>query len=138
MHLLSLIIFRDALPVFLIRPSKTGTMAFPFGQSFCLAQFAFLATCGGNNSMKCLLFLATSCLIALSARGECPLSFNAPASFLANIFPNSVAIGDLNHDGIPDLAVARDGGTISVFRGNGNGTFSANGNPTVGASAYAV
>jgi uncharacterized protein (DUF2141 family) len=45
----------------------------------------------------------------------------------------SVAIGDLNGDGKLDLAVANygdpvsgsPGGTISVFLGNGNGTFSA-------------
>jgi hypothetical protein len=39
--------------------------------------------------------------------------------------PSSVAIGDVNNDGIPDLAVANDNNfsTVSVFLGVGNGTF---------------
>jgi hypothetical protein len=40
--------------------------------------------------------------------------------------PNSVAIGDLDGDGIPDLAVANTPGfvgSISILRGNGDGTF---------------
>jgi uncharacterized protein (TIGR03437 family) len=38
--------------------------------------------------------------------------------------PRAVATGDFNRDGIPDLAVANfDEATVSVFLGNGNGTF---------------
>jgi hypothetical protein len=38
--------------------------------------------------------------------------------------PTSVAVGDFNGDGIPDLAVANQGsGTVSILLGNGNGTF---------------
>ncbi len=47
-------------------------------------------------------------------------------SYDAGTKPNSVAIGDLNGDGIPDLAAANSGGsTVSVLLGNGNGTFGA-------------
>ncbi len=38
--------------------------------------------------------------------------------------PTSVAIGDVNGDGKPDLVVANSGSnTVSVLLGNGNGTF---------------
>ena len=37
--------------------------------------------------------------------------------------PSFIAIGDFNKDGILDLAVSDLGGTVSVFLGNGNGTF---------------
>ena len=46
------------------------------------------------------------------------------------IFPGAIAVGDLNHDGIPDLVVANNGaepgppfGNIAVLFGKGDGTF---------------
>ncbi|MBP6820062.1 MAG: putative Ig domain-containing protein [Acidobacteria bacterium] len=49
----------------------------------------------------------------------------APGSpYPVGIAPMAVAAGDLNLDGILDLAVANEtGGTTSIFLGNGNGTF---------------
>lgn len=40
----------------------------------------------------------------------------------------NVAIGDFNHDGNPDLAVSSTYNQVSIFLGNGDGTFSA---PTI-------
>src|ERR1700683_5038363 len=37
--------------------------------------------------------------------------------------PTSVVAADLNSDGKPDLVVSNDGNAISVFLGNGDGTF---------------
>lgn len=49
-------------------------------------------------------------------------TFAAPALYLTGVFPSSVAVGDLNGDRIPDLAVANvHGNSISIFRGNSSG-----------------
>ncbi len=57
-------------------------------------------------------------------------SFQPPVTYAAGIIPRFLVEGDFNGDGIPDLAVANlgittagTGSSISVFRGNGDGTF---------------
>jgi hypothetical protein len=53
-------------------------------------------------------------------------TFQAQRTFAAGIFPLSVAVGDLNGDGKPDLAVANfRGNSVGVLFGNGDGTFQA-------------
>jgi hypothetical protein len=39
--------------------------------------------------------------------------------------PNSIAVGDVNGDGILDLATANSSGSVSVLRGIAGGTFGA-------------
>ncbi len=55
-------------------------------------------------------------------------TFQAAGSFPAGIGPISLAVGDFNGDGVPDLAVAdrgyqTPGNTVSILLGNGDGTF---------------
>src|SRR5207253_1600962 len=53
-----------------------------------------------------------------------PASFGTATNFTAGAFPESVAVGDFNGDGKPDLAVANESGnTVSIFLGTGPGTF---------------
>src|SRR5216117_1455056 len=53
-------------------------------------------------------------------------SFHAARTFAVGIAPWSVAVGDFNGDGKPDLVVANNGSaTVSVLLGNGDGTFQA-------------
>ena len=70
-------------------------------------------------------------------------TFAAPAGsspFLAGYGPNSIAIGDFNGDGIPDLAMANYAG-VSAILGTGSGTFitdQASPFPAVGSPASIV
>src|ERR1043166_8210804 len=52
------------------------------------------------------------------------ITFSKVVNIKAGAAPRSVALGDFNRDGKPDVAVANSSSkTVSVLRGNGNGTF---------------
>src|SRR3989442_12860657 len=66
------------------------------------------------------------------------VSFTPAATFGVGTHPQSVAVGDFNGDGKPDLAVANAGSdTVSVLLGNGDGTFQA-ARTLAGSAAAAV
>jgi hypothetical protein len=53
-------------------------------------------------------------------------SFGTPKAFPVGLTPVSIDRGDFNEDGKPDLAVANNvSGSISILKGNGDGTFTA-------------
>ena len=65
--------------------------------------------------------------------------FVAPLAFDAGTVPYSVAVGDFNGDGIPDLAVANySSNDVSVLLGNGDGSFQGPRNFAAGISPRSV
>ena len=66
--------------------------------------------------------------------------FGAATNLAVGSNPRSVAIGDLNRDGKPDLAVADVTNSVSVLLGTGTGTFGAATNfpVVVGSSPFSV
>ncbi len=66
-------------------------------------------------------------------------TFAAAATYTVGRLPYQVAIGDVNGDGYPDLAVTNYGGnTVSILYGSKTGTFTAGPTLTTGSEPYGV
>jgi len=74
--------------------------------------------------------------VPLTVQAIAASTFLPAVAYSANGPGISVTIGDFNGDGIPDFAVGNGG--ISVFLGNGDGTFHAPVNSAAGASPIAL
>jgi len=76
-----------------------------------------------RTALVCAGLAVCSVLIAESALAQ-GVSFEDARNFQAGVEPHSVAVGDFNGDGVPDLAVAnQQSDNVLVFLGNGDGTF---------------
>ena len=78
-------------------------------------------------------------LEALEDRTLLSVNFNPAVNYGAGSAPRSVAVGDFNGDGRPDLVTANhSSNTVSVLLGNGNGTFPGAVNYAVGSGPRSV
>jgi hypothetical protein len=89
-------------------------------------------TCASDNEGPC-----NNLLLILSGNGDG--TFTAAASPATGMAPNSLAVGDFNGDGIPDLAVANAGSSnVTILLGNGDGTFTATTSPAADNGSTSV
>jgi hypothetical protein len=88
----------------------------------------WLGRCGARGCVVLLACIGAALalgVVARSAGGPAP-SFAGARSYATGRTPRSVAIGDLNGDGKPDLATANSGAnTASVLLNRGDGSFQA-------------
>ena len=83
--------------------------------------------------------MVAALLPAPTAWALTPVTFTGPTNFAVGDGPNSVAAGDFNGDGDPDLAVANEfAGNVSVLLGDVGGSFSAATNIATGGFPFAV
>ena len=86
-----------------------------------------------------LFLMAVSHLLFAAAAEAQGVSFIARRDFSVGRFPYSVAVGDFNGDGKPDLAVANyNSNNVSVLLGNGDGSFQAAQDFGAGSNPYSV
>src|SRR5436853_433610 len=86
-----------------------------------------------------LLLLFAACMVTTSARATAaPIFSSAFLSFDTGTNPTSVAVGDMNGDGKPDLVVPTHFMNVAILIGNGDGTFGAKADYAAGTHPYSV
>jgi hypothetical protein len=92
---------------------------------------------GIRYSVLCLWLSVVSLAVPASAQFETRGAF----ATLADSAAVAAAVGDFNHDGIPDLAVVSwccPGGGVSILLGNGDGTFQVPVNYAAGDQPWSI
>lgn len=119
-------------------PAEAGyayTVTATVGGNASVAPTGSLSILGYNNSLDTPTLGAGTAGIAFLD------TWNAGTGDVSSVAGvSSIAVGDFNGDGIPDLALAGDAsGTLTVLLGNGDGTFTATSTgPDAGKSPYTI
>jgi len=96
-----------------------------------------LADVTGDGRLDVVIAGSTSSIAILRGRGDG--TFAAPTFVGLGASAFDVAVGDLNGDGIQDMATANaDAGTISVILSHGDGTFAPSTSLSVGGYPYSI
>jgi hypothetical protein len=67
-------------------------------------------------AVACYGSFRVSILLNTTATGATTPSFSSKTDFITGDYPSSISVGDLNGDGMPDLAIANHGtGNISIL-----------------------
>ena len=93
-----------------------------------------------RNARVAMSALAVACLASLAFAGMASaVSFSPATNFGVGDFPRSVAIGDVNGDSKPDLAVTNQlSNTVSILFGDGSGSFAPATDIPVCCAPYSV
>src|SRR4051812_1528599 len=86
----------------------------------------------------CALVASLAVCLGLAPAASATVVQGPGSPFSVGVTPTSVAVGDLDRNGAPDLVVANNG--VTVLLGDGHGGFSpASGSPfTAGNSAFSI
>ena len=99
------------------------------GIFFTGGQPLHVVTADLNRDSKLDFVLANAAGLVVVYYGDGTGRFTGPNNFAAGVYPHDVAVGDFNHDGFPDLAVAAgidgSGSGAAIMLNNKDGTFSA-------------
>ena len=98
---------------------RAGAAGWDRGASFT----SVLAACFPRSLAAMVIVSALACGLARIGAAQ-SFTVGVKVDLTVGNYPSSVAIGDLNGDGLPDLVVANTASnTVSILLGNGAGRF---------------